>query len=237
MRLNKYVAHSGVASRREAAELVKQGHIRVNGEVVLEPFYLVQEDDQVTFQGKPIQPQEKKVYYLLNKPKNTITTTSDEKGRRTVMDVIRPHVSERVFPVGRLDRNTTGLLVLTNDGELAQQMMHPSFEMKKIYHATLDRPIAREELEAIRSTLTLEDGPAPVDGVSYLQGRPKNEVGVELHIGRNRIVRRLFQHLGYTVERLDRVYLGGLTKKDLPRGWVRPLSRQEVIMLKHFSGK
>jgi 23S rRNA pseudouridine2605 synthase len=237
MRLNKYVAHCGVASRREAAEIVKQGHISVNNELVIEPFYQIKTGDIVKFKGKVIKPEIRRVYYIMNKPKDVITTTSDEKGRKTVLDLIGDRVEERVFPVGRLDRDTTGLLLLTNDGELAQKMTHPSYKIKKIYHATLDKSIPKEDLDKIRAGLELEDGLAPVDEVDYIVERPHTEVGITIHIGRNRIVRRIFAHLGYEVLKLDRVYLGGLTKKDLPRGFVRPLSKQEVIMLKHFTGK
>lgn len=238
MRLNKYVAHCGVCSRRQAADFVKEGQVSVNDEVVLEPYYQVQSGDVIKFKGKVIQPEVRKVYFLMNKPKNVITTTSDERGRRTVMDLIRHRVPERVFPVGRLDRMTTGLLLLTNDGELAQRMTHPSYKMKKIYHATLDKPLEENHLKAIRQGLELEDGPVQVDEINYLEesGDP-HRVGVTIHLGRNRIVRRIFEHFGYQVVRLDRVYLGGLTKKDLPRGFVRPLRKQEIIMLKHFTGK
>lgn len=238
MRLNKYVAHCGVCSRRQAANHVKNGLVEVNGKTVLEPFYQVQAGDVVTYRGQTIKPEIRKVYFLMNKPKNTITTTNDEKGRKTVMDIIKNKVPERVFPVGRLDRATTGLLLLTNDGDLAQKMMHPSYTIKKIYHVHLDRPVTTEHIDAIRAGFDLEDGPVRVDEVGYLDGMPgKQDVGITIHIGRNRIVRRIFEHFGYQVEKLDRVYLGGLTKKDLPRGFVRPLTRQEVIMLKHFSGK
>lgn len=238
MRLNKYVAHCGVCSRRQAADHIKNGLVEVNEKTVLEPFYQVQVGDIISFKGTPIRPEIRKVYFLMNKPKNTITTTSDEKGRKTVMDIIKSKVPERVFPVGRLDRMTTGLLLLTNDGDLAQKMMHPSYSMKKIYHVHLDQPVASQDIEAIRKGFVLDDGHVQVDEVGYLEGMPgKRDVGVTIHIGRNRIVRRIFEHFGYQVERLDRVYLGGLTKKDLPRGFVRPLKQQEVIMLKHFSGK
>jgi 23S rRNA pseudouridine2605 synthase len=238
MRLNKYVAHCGVCSRRQAADHVKNGLVTVNREVVKEPFYQVQPGDIVAFKDEVIRPEIRKVYFLMNKPKNTITTVSDDRGRRTVMDIIKNRVKERVFPVGRLDRATTGLLLLTNDGDLAQKMMHPSYVIKKIYHVHLDKPVDPEHIKAIRKGITLEDGPVPVDEVNYLEDKPGNQdVGITLHIGRNRIVRRTFEHFGYQVEKLDRVYLGGLTKKDLPRGFVRPLKRQEIIMLKHFTGK
>lgn len=234
IRLVKYISHSGVCSRRQAGEYVKQGLVQVNGRVELNPAYRVQPGDRVTFRGKLIRPEESKVYILLNKPKDVITTTRDERGRRTVLDLLRGRVKERIFPVGRLDRNTTGLLLLTNDGELAEKLSHPSHRVPKIYHVVLDKPLSREHLEAIRNTLTLDDGPAPVDGIDYVEGKPKNEVGIEIHIGRNRIVRRIFEQLGYEVRRLDRTYYAGLTKKDLPRGRFRHLSKREILMLKHF---
>ncbi len=236
MRLNKYIAHCGICSRRQAADRVKAGKVMVNDQVVREPFYQIQKGDVVRYEGKVVQPEGKKVYLLMNKPKNVITTVSDEKGRKTVMDLIRNRVRERVFPVGRLDRQTTGLLLLTNDGELAQQMMHPSYRIKKIYHVTLERPVTEADIERIKAGLTLEDGPVKVDQVGYLD-HDRRRIGIELHSGRNRIIRRIFEHLNYQVERLDRVYLGGLTKKDLPRGFVRHLTPREVIMIKHFSGK
>lgn len=235
LRLNKYIAKSGLCSRRNAAELVKDGQIKVNGEVHTNPAYVIQEGDVVTYEDKVVKPVEKMVYYLMNKPKNTITTTDDEKGRRTVMDVLGDRVKEKVYPVGRLDRNTTGLLLFTNDGDLANKLSHPNFKMKKIYHATLDKEISAEDIEQIRQGLTLEDGPAPVNKVSLLEEDDATRVGVDIHIGRNRIVRRIFEHLGYQVEKLDRVYYAGLTKKDLPKGFVRSLEQQEVIMLKHFT--
>lgn len=234
MRLNKYVAHCGVCSRRKAAELVKAGSISVNGQVETAPGYLVQDNDQVSYQGKILQPEVRQVYLLLNKPKDTITTLSDEKGRRTVMDVVGNKIKERIFPVGRLDRETVGLLVLTNDGDLAKKLSHPSHEVKKVYIATLDKAVSPEDIEKIRKGLVLEDGAAPVDWVDYVNAANKKEVTLEIHIGRNRIVRRIFSHLGYRVVKLDRTYYAGLSKKDLPRGRYRHLTKQEVIMLKHF---
>ncbi|NUN99019.1 MAG: rRNA pseudouridine synthase [Saprospiraceae bacterium] len=237
MRLNKYIAYCGVCSRRQAADLVKEGSVTVNGEQMLEPFYQMKPNDVVAVKGKPVKPEARKVYILMNKPKNVITTAKDERGRKTVMDLLAGKVHERVFPVGRLDRDTTGLLLLTNDGELAEKLTHPSHGVKKIYHVQLDRSLPNVDLEKIRKGIQLEDGIAVVDGVDYVEGTKHTELGVEIHIGKNRIVRRIFEHLGYTVERLDRVYLGGLTKKDLPRGFFRKLTDREVIMLKHFSGK
>lgn len=235
MRLNKYVANSGVAARRKADELIAQGFVKVNDEVIKEMGYRVKLTDKVRYKDKIIRPELNKVYYLLNKPKNMITTTSDEKGRKTVMDLMETVCKERIYPVGRLDRNTTGLLLFTNDGDLAKKLSHPSYEVKKIYHAVLDKPITPEDMEKIRNGLTLEDGQAPVDKLDYEEGRGTNTgVIVTIHIGRNRIVRRIFAHLGYTVIKLDRIYYGGLTKKNLSRGFHRPLKAQEIIMLKHF---
>ena len=235
MRLNKYISHSGLCSRRKAADYVKEGLVKVNGKVVLEPGYEVLPEDVVSYKDKVVKPETRKVYFLLNKPKDTITTLSDERGRRTVMDIISPDVKERLFPVGRLDRETVGLLLLTNDGDLAKKLSHPSHKVKKVYQAVLDKPITDEDLEKIAAGLKLEDGFAPVDWVGYVKGESKKEVSIELHIGRNRIVRRIFEHLGYTVVKLDRVYYAGLTKKDLPRGRYRPLTEKEIIMLKHFT--
>lgn len=237
MRLNKYVAHCGICSRRQAADLVKEGQVSVNGEVVREPFYQIQPGDVVRYKGKVIRPEEQKVYLLLNKPKGVISTVQDEKGRKTVIDLIKDKVKERVFPVGRLDRDTTGLLLLTNDGELALKMTHPSFKLEKQYDVTLDKPFKPDDLQKIREGVELEDGAATVDAAHYTPGKSKECVTLMLHIGRNRIVRRIFEHLGYEVVKLDRVYLGGLTKKDLPRGFVRYLTPREVLMLKHFTGK
>ena len=234
IRLNKYVAKCGVTSRRKAADLVKEGHIIVNGEAEKNPAYLVQQKDKVQYRGKVLKLQGKSLYLLMNKPKNTITTVDDEKDRKTVIDLIRHKIQDRVFPVGRLDRNTTGLLLLTNDGDLAQKLSHPKFKVKKIYHVTLNRDLKQRDLERIKTGIILEDGQAIVDGIEYVQNKGKNEIGMEIHIGKNRIVRRIFEHLGYEVTKLDRVYFGGLTKKDLPRGRFRHLTRQEIIMLKHF---
>ncbi len=234
MRLNKYVAHCGVAARRKASEYIMDGLVKVNGEVVKEPGHRVKPTDKVTYRNQPIEPETQRIYILLNKPKNTVTTVSDEKNRRTVMDLMDPTIKLRIYPVGRLDRETTGLLLLTNDGDLAKKLSHPSHEVTKIYHVVLDKPITKEHLKEIRDGLTLEDGLAPVDKVSYVKDKGENEVGIEIHIGRNRIVRRIFKHLGYHVVRLDRTYYAGLTKKDIPRGKYRLLNDREVLMLKHF---
>ncbi len=235
MRLNKYIAHCGIASRRAAAELIKEGLVAVNGVVVNEIGHHVQPADVVTFRGKTVQPVEEKVYILMNKPKGVITTVSDEKDRKTVMDIVGKTVKARIYPVGRLDRETTGLLLLTNDGELAQKLSHPSHKVKKFYHAVLNRPFAPEDAEKVRQGLELEDGIATVDSINPVANGAKQEVMIEIHIGKNRVIRRIFEKLNYEVERLDRVYYAGLTKKDLPRGFYRALTEQEIIMLKHFT--
>lgn len=233
IRLNKYIANAGIASRRKADELIKAGNVTVNGELVVAMGYRVKETDEVRFQGKIVKPETNKVYLLLNKPKNTITTAHDPQGRKTVMDIVGKACKERIYPVGRLDRQTTGLLMFTNDGDLAKKLSHPSYKVKKIYHTTLNKPVSNEHLQMISEGLELEDGKAEVDAVYHIQGE-KSVVGIEIHIGKNRIVRRIFEHLGYEVMLLDRVYYGGLTKKNLPRKRYRFLSEQEVIMLKHF---
>ncbi|UPL49102.1 pseudouridine synthase [Hymenobacter sublimis] len=232
VRLNRYIANAGICSRREADSLIAAGEIKVNGQVVTEMGYKVQPSDTVQY-GKTNLNREKLVYVLLNKPKDYITTTDDPEGRRTVMELVKGASKERVFPVGRLDRNTTGLLLFTNDGEVAQKLSHPSHRNKKIYQVELDKPLTEEHLRQIAEGLELEDGKAEVDDVAVVAGNP-HFVGVEIHIGRNRIVRRIFEHLGYDVVTLDRVQYAGLTKKDLPRGKWRFLNEKEVIRLKYF---
>ncbi|WP_082115970.1 pseudouridine synthase [Hymenobacter terrenus] len=232
LRLNRYIANAGICSRREADALIAAGEIRVNGEVVTEMGYKVQPTDTVQY-GKTNLNREKSVYVLLNKPKDFITTTEDPEGRRTVMDLVASASKERIFPVGRLDRNTTGLLLFTNDGEVAQKLSHPSHKNKKIYQVELSRPLAEDDLRKIAEGVELEDGKAVVDDVAVVAGNP-HFVGIEIHIGRNRIVRRIFEHLSYEVVALDRVQYAGLTKKDLPRGKWRFLTEQEVIRLKYF---
>ncbi len=235
IRLNKYIAHSGLCSRRKAADLVKAGKITVNGELEENPSYMVQPDDEVVHDGKVLKAEENKVYILLNKPKKVVTTVSDEKGRRTVIDLLGGKVKERVYPVGRLDFMTTGLLVLTNDGDLAKKLSHPSHEVRKLYHVGLDRPITDQEVQKIEKGLLLEDGLAEVDSAKIIPDRDRKELMIQLHQGKNRIIRRIFEHLEHRVIKLDRVNYAGLTKKDLPRGWNRRLTDQEVIMLKHFN--
>jgi len=233
-RLNKYVSNSGVCSRRAADELIVKGEVSVNDAVVLEPGYRVQQGDKVEYKGKVIRPIEQRIYILLNKPRDVITTLSDERGRKSIQDIIKGKVSTHVFPVGRLDRDTTGLLLITNDGDLTKRLSHPSYEVKKIYHATLNKPLEESDLEKIRTGLQLEDGFMKVDGISYVKNAMPNEIGLTVHSGRNRIIRRIFEFLGYEVEKLDRVYYAGLTKKDLPRGMMRFLTKEEVVRLKHF---
>jgi len=231
IRLNKYIANSGICSRREADELITQGLVEVNGKVVTEMGYQVQKTDRVVFDGQSITP-EKPVYVLLNKPKGYISTTKDEKARKTVMDLVANASPYRLFPVGRLDRQTTGLILLTNDGHLTKKLTHPSFGVKKIYHVTLDRKLSVEDLRTIADGVRLEEGVAEVDSISYIGGKPKNEIGIEIHIGWNRVVRRIFKKMGYEVEALDRVIFAGLTKKNIKRGHWRILTEMEVNNLK-----
>lgn len=235
MVLNKYIALSGVCSRRKAVQLIEKGEVKVNGEIATKPYHRVMQGDTVTHLDKPISPEVHKQYILLNKPKNCITSLSDPAGRKTVIDAVAGACKERIFPVGRLDRNTTGLLLLTNDGTLAKKLSHPSHSIKKLYYATLDKPISEEEINQILAGLELEDGKAEVDACGFIENSKGLEVGIEIHIGRNRIVRRIFEHLGYQVKKLDRMYYAGLTKKDLPRGRWRHLTNREIIMLQHFS--
>ncbi|MCK6694343.1 MAG: rRNA pseudouridine synthase, partial [Thermoanaerobaculia bacterium] len=237
MPLNKYLAHCGIASRRKAVEYIEQGLVTVNGEVKTEPYYRIQAGDVVLCDGQPVQIQERKVYVLLNKPKGVITTTDDDRGRPTVLDIVDPHFPERLYPVGRLDRDTTGLLLITNDGELAAKLTHPSHHVQKQYRIGLDRPLSKADFERIEKGVELEDGVVHVNWVRYSEEQPNHDV-IELEIveGRNRVVRRLFEALGYNVRKLDRFYFAGLTKKELQRGSFRELTQREVIMLKHFTG-
>lgn len=231
VRLNKYLSNAGVASRREADKLIKAGVVEVNGEVVTEMGYKVKPGDTVRFNGAPIN-EERKVYYVLNKPKGFITTMEDERARKTVMDLMTNAGPERFYPVGRLDRKTTGVLLFTNDGEMATKLMHPSGGARKIYQVVLDKKLTAADHAKIKAGLTLEDGPIQVDQVEFIEDKGHHNVGVTLHSGRNRIVRRIFEHLGYEVVKLDRVYFAGLTKKGLNRGQWRKLSPKEVNFLK-----
>ncbi len=232
IRLNRYIANSGVCSRRDADELIAQGLVEVNGKVITEMGYKVQPGDVVKYDGGTLR-RELPVYLLLNKPKDFITTMDDPQERKTVMQLIAGACKERVYPVGRLDRNTTGLLVLTNDGALAEKLTHPSNKISKVYQVELNRPLDRSDLATIEEGgIVLEDGPVKVDEIAYTDNTRK-VVGLEIHEGRNRIVRRIFEHLGYEVEKLDRTMYAGLTKKDLPRGNWRFLTEKEVIRLKY----
>ena len=231
--LNKVLSNAGIASRRSCAELIKEGTVKVNGKVVTEPGYRVKEKDQVFFKGKKIE-SGRKQYILLNKPKDTITTTSDERGRKTVMELIEKATPERVFPVGRLDRKTMGVLLFTNDGELAQKLSHPSGNVRKVYEVTLDRELSVEDMKKVADGILLEDGLAAIDEIAYSHPTNNCVIGIELHSGKNRIVRRIFEKLGYRVEKLDRVSYAGLTKKQLQRGKWRFLTPFEVNLLKRI---
>jgi 23S rRNA pseudouridine2605 synthase len=235
MPLNKFIAHAGVCGRREAAELVKGGKVKVNNAIIYEPGFKVSENDKVVFNGKQLYPQKNLVYILLNKPKDYITTAKDTHGRKTVLELIEGATQERVFSVGRLDRNTTGVLLLTNDGELTQKLTHPSFEVKKIYEAKLDKPLLKKDMEAILSGIQLEDGFIAADTIGYADTKDKSLIGIEIHSGRNRIVRRIFEHLGYDVKGLDRVLFANLTKKNVDRGKWRFLKEKEVRLLKYMN--
>lgn len=237
MPLNKYLAHCGIASRREAALIVKEGKVKVNGTLITEPAFKVSEKDEVTFNGKRIFPTKNLVYILLNKPKDYITTTSDPKERKTVLHLIRNATSERVYPVGRLDRNTSGVLLITNDGDLTQQLTHPSYNIKKLYEVKLDKPLTRHDFSKILEGITLDDGEIHADALAYADEHDKSIIGIEMHSGRNRIVRRIFKHLGYEVKALDRVMYATLTKKNVERGKWRYLNEKEIRNLKHLKKK
>lgn len=231
IRLNKYLANAGVCSRREADTFIEAGVVKVNGQVVSELGTKVTRGDLVTFHGEPVR-LESKVYVLLNKPKNTLTTSDDPQGRKTVMDLVKNACPERIFPVGRLDRNTTGVLLLTNDGDLASKLMHPKYDKKKVYQVRLDKDVTMEHMQAIADGIELEDGEIHADSIAYVAEDVFNEIGIEIHSGRNRLVRRIFEKLGYRVMKLDRVLFAGLTKKNLARGKWRYLNEKEVNMLR-----
>jgi 23S rRNA pseudouridine2605 synthase len=233
--LNKYIAHGGICSRRDAADLIRQGKVTVNGKPVTEPGTKVLPTDMVKVNGKKVTMSRNFVYVLLNKPKDYITTMEDPQGRRTVLDLVRAATTERIFPVGRLDRNTSGVLLLTNDGDLAQKLAHPSHEIKKVYHVTLDKALTKADFDKIVGGVTLEDGLAHVDVLAYADPKDKTQVGLEIHSGRNRIVRRIFEHLGYDVRGLDRVMYAGLTKKNVQRGKWRLLTEKEIRILKYLN--
>ncbi|MBL7697845.1 MAG: rRNA pseudouridine synthase [Chitinophagaceae bacterium] len=233
--LNKYISHAGVCSRRDAADLVKSGKVSVNGKVITEPGHKVTGSDEIKVHGKKITAAKNLVYILLNKPKDHITTTEDPEGRKTVMDIVKKATTERVYPVGRLDRNTTGVLLLTNDGELAQKLSHPSYEVKKIYEVTLDKPLLKKDFDQLLNGINLEDGFIAPDSLAYADARDKSVIGIEIHSGKNRIVRRIFEKLGYDVRNLDRVMYANLTKKNVDRGKWRFLQEKEVRLLKYMN--
>ena len=230
LRLNKFLANAGICSRREADEFIQAGVVRVNGEVVTELGTKVLRTDEIHFHDQLVS-LEKKVYVILNKPKDYVTTSDDPQARKTVMDLVKDCCKERIYPVGRLDRNTTGVLLFTNDGELASRLTHPKFLKKKIYHVTLDKNCASSDLQKIAEGITLDDGPIHADAISFASETDRKQVGIEIHSGKNRIVRRIFESLGYRVLKLDRVLFAGLTKKGLKRGDWRFLTQQEVSML------
>jgi 23S rRNA pseudouridine2605 synthase len=230
-RLNKYIAHAGICSRREADKLIEAGMVSVNGKVVTELGTKVTPEDDVRYNGERLG-NERKVYLLLNKPKDYVTTLDDPHAKKTVMELISKAGKERIYPVGRLDKNTTGVLLFTNDGDLTKKLTHPSFNKKKIYQVFLDKNLIHSDMQKIAEGVKLDDGIAQVDAIAYTSADSKKEVGLEIHSGKNRIVRRIFEHLGYKVTKLDRVYFAGLTKKNLPRGRWRFLTEKEVKMLK-----
>ncbi len=231
MRLNRFIANAGVCSRREADKYIAAGIVTVNGKPVTELGVKVKSTDDVRFDGRRLTA-EKKIYLLLNKPKDFVTTTDDPHADKIVMDLIKNACDERIYPVGRLDRNTTGLLLFTNDGDLSKRLTHPSHNMKKIYQVSLDKPVTMNHLQQIADGIELDDGKVHADEISYINQEAKNEIGIEIHSGKNRVVRRIFEQLGYRVKKLDRVYFAGLTKKNLPRGKYRFLTDKEIQYLK-----
>lgn len=235
MPLNKFIAHCGVTSRRDAVALIIQGKVTVNKNVITQPAFKVNEKDDVYYNGKKLHISKNLVYILLNKPKDYITTTDDPQNRKTVLQLTQKATDQRIYPVGRLDRNTSGVLLLTNDGELTQELTHPSFNVKKVYEAKLDKPLTKPDFEKILKGLQLEDGEIFADALGYVDAKDKSIIGIELHSGRNRIVRRIFEHLGYDVKALDRVMYANLTKKNVERGHWRYLNDKEVRQLKYMN--
>jgi len=234
IRLNRYIANAGICSRRKADELIEAGVVSVNGIVINELGHKIDPiKDEVRYNGELLK-REKMVYVLLNKPKDYITTTEDPQERRTVMHLVEKASRERIYPIGRLDRNTTGLLLMTNDGDLADKLSHPRSNITKLYQVELNKTLAQGDMNKIQYGLELEDGLIKPDSISYVTGGSKREIGIQIHSGKNRIVRRIFEHLGYEVVKLDRVIYAGLTKKDLTRGRWRYLDEKEVIQLKHL---
>ena len=230
IRLNKFISNSGICSRREADTYIEHGSVTINGQLITQMGYKVQPLDEVRFDGTLISMEQKR-YVLLNKPKNYITTMEDDRGRKTVMELVGNATKERIYPVGRLDRNTTGLLLFTNDGELAKKLTHPKHNVRKLYHASLDKKLSLADLNKLRGDVIIEGKKVFIDAVSYVEGERKTEIGIEIHSGRNRIVRKIFEHIGYSVTKLDRVIFAGLTKKNLPRGRWRELTQQEINTL------
>ena len=235
MPLNKFLAHCGICSRRDAVKIISDSEVKVNGNICLEPGYKVQPTDEIIYNNKKLYVTKNLVYVLLNKPKNHITTTEDPEGRKTVLDLVKKATDQRVYPIGRLDRNTTGVLILTNDGDLAQKLSHPSYSITKVYEAKLDKPLTKADFEKILNGLVLEDGQVLVDSLAYADDKDKSVIGIEIHSGRNRIVRRIFESLGYDVKSLDRVMYAGLTKKNVERSKWRYLSDKEIKVLKYMN--
>ncbi|MEP6594316.1 MAG: pseudouridine synthase [Ginsengibacter sp.] len=235
MPLNKFIAHCGVASRRDAIPLIKEGKVTVNGNVITEPGFKVTDADAIMYNGKKLFVTKNKVYILLNKPKDYITTTDDPQGRKTVLQLIKQATQERIYPIGRLDRNTSGVLLFTNDGELTQKLTHPGYNIKKVYEVKLDKPLTRADFDKIVNGLKLEDGEIHADALAYADNKDKSIIGIEIHSGRNRIVRRIFEHLGYKVKVLDRVMYANFTKKNVERGKWRYLGEKEIRLLKYMN--
>lgn len=231
IRLNKYIANAGICSRREADKLISDGHVKVNNKPVTEMGYKVNKTDSVKVKGKLLR-SEKPVYILINKPKGVLTTVSDDRGRKTVLDIFKGKVEERIYPVGRLDKDSTGVLLLTNDGDLTKKLTHPKYNKKKIYHVFLNKDLEKEDAEKLVSGIELDDGFMKFDSLAFPDSKSRKDIGIEIHSGRNRIIRRMFAHLAYDVEKLDRVYFAGLTKKDIKRGRWRYLTDREISNLK-----
>lgn len=231
IRINRFLSNSGVCSRREADRLIEAGCVTVNGKIVSELGVKLSLNDEVRFNGQLLTP-ERKVYLVLNKPKGFVTTTDDPQERKTVMDLVKNACDERIYPVGRLDKDTTGILLFTNDGDMAKKLTHPSFTKRKIYHVFLDKPLTKAHLLEITQGVELEDGPIAADAIDYSNEEDKREIGIEIHSGQNRVVRRIFEHFGYKVEKLDRVIFAGISKKNLPRGHWRFLTASEINVLK-----
>ena len=234
MRLNKFIAHCGIANRRQASELVKNGRIKVNNEVVTESFYQIQKGDKVEYNGAIIQPKKRLVYVLMNKPKNVVVANKDKGSRTSVLDIIGQKGTTRLIPLGEMKKESIGLLLITNDKELAEKLNSPNKKVQQMHQVVLDKEVSEKHLEQIAEGPVLKDGKATVNKVFYTSEKDKKGITIEMHTGRSLIIRRIFEHFGYNIKGLDRIYYGGLTKKDLPRGQFRFLSEREIIMLKHF---